>query len=146
MAFGRPDQRACDLVQRLVPRDRRKGGTAHPLVADPAEGLAEPVGVMLALRIARDLGADHARRIVVGAGAVNPADRPRIEPLHLERAGRRAIMGTDRGKRVERHVSGVALRLGRRGFAVFTTTYVADGPSATSRAAMDVGVRCVAIA
>ena len=48
--------------------------------------------MMHALGVARDLGADHARRVAVVGGAANAADGALVEDLDLERAGRRTIV------------------------------------------------------
>src|SRR5713101_6286155 len=84
-----------DAVERLVPGDRHERCDPYPLVADAAQRRLETLRVVLPLGIARDLGADHARRIGMILAAVDPSDRPRVEPLHLERAGARAIMRAD---------------------------------------------------
>ena len=58
----------------------------------------QAVGMMDALGVARDLGADHARRIDVVLGAADAADGAAVEDLDLERAGRWAVMRTSRGR------------------------------------------------
>ncbi len=102
VALGGAGQPFGDLVECRVPRDRLEGGAAHALVADPAQWLRQPVGVMLALGIARDLGADHTRRVGLAAGAVDPADAIAVDALDLERAGAGAVMRADAGQDVER--------------------------------------------
>ena len=52
--------------------------------------------MMDAVGIAGDLGADDARRVAVGLGAMDAADALAVEQLDIERAGRRAIMRTGR--------------------------------------------------
>ena len=64
---------------------------------DAAQRMHQPVGMMRALGVARDLGADHARRIGIVRGAADAADGVRVENFHLERAGRRAIVRAGRG-------------------------------------------------
>ena len=56
--------------------------------------LHQAVGMVLALGVARDLGADHAGGVVVVLGAAHAADGALVEHLDLERAGRRAIVRT----------------------------------------------------
>ena len=51
---------------------------------------------MHALGVARDLGADDARRVAVVLGAVQTADAVAAEELDIERAGRRAVVRTGR--------------------------------------------------
>ena len=53
--------------------------------------------MMHALGVARDLGADHARRVVVVRRAAHAADGVVVEHLDLERAGRRAVVRTGGG-------------------------------------------------
>src|SRR5215470_12171710 len=48
--------------------------------------------MMDALGVPRDLGADHAERVVVLLRAANAADCALVEQLDLERAGRGAIV------------------------------------------------------
>src|SRR5487761_675203 len=67
---------------------------------------------MLARGIARDLGADHTRRVALAARAVDPADALAVDALDLERAGARAIMRAHAGQDVERQDR--APRLGSR--------------------------------
>ena len=56
--------------------------------------MQQPLGMVLPLGIARDLGADHARRVVVVFGAVHASDRALVEKFDLQRTGRRAVMRT----------------------------------------------------
>ncbi len=90
-----------DLVERVVPRNRREGGTADALVADPAQRLRQPVGMVLALGIARDLGADDAVRIGLGSGSADPPDAASVDTLDLQRASARAVVRADAGQDVE---------------------------------------------
>ena len=62
-AVSRAGQLLGDLVERIVPGDRRKRRFADPFLPDPAQRLRQPCGVMLALGIAGDLGADDAARV-----------------------------------------------------------------------------------
>src|SRR6478609_5176062 len=54
--------------------------------------MQEPPGMMLALGIARNFGADHPGGVVVILCAVDPSDGAIIEKLYFKRAGRRAIV------------------------------------------------------
>src|SRR5216117_250345 len=54
----------------------------------------QPVGMVNALGIARDLGADDAGGIALQLGAAHSADRGTIDHLDIERASRRAIVRT----------------------------------------------------
>ena len=71
-ALGRVEPRG-DLVQRFVPRNPRE--LAGALRAGPAHRMQQPVGMMNALGVARDLGADDAGGIGLQLGAAHPADR-----------------------------------------------------------------------
>ncbi len=71
-ALGRIEPRG-DLVQRLVPRNPRE--LAGALRPGPAHRMQQPVGMMNALGVARDLGADDAGGIGLQLGAAHPADR-----------------------------------------------------------------------
>ena len=65
---------------------------ARALLPDPAQRMQEPLGVVLALGVARDLGADHPGGVVVVLGPAHASDGALVEKFHLERAGRRAIV------------------------------------------------------
>ena len=54
--------------------------------------MLEAIGVMHALGVARDLGADHAGGVGVVFGAANAADSVVGEDLDLKRAGRRTVV------------------------------------------------------
>ena len=84
-----------DDVERIVPGDR--GELAAALGADAPQRTREAVGMMDALGVARDLGADHAGRVGIVLGAADTADGALVEDLDLERAGRRAVVRTGRG-------------------------------------------------
>ena len=79
-----------DEIERVVPGDRRE--LARALRRPCAQRMHQPVGMMHALGIARDLGADDAGRVVVVRGAAHAADGVRVEQLDLERAGRGAVV------------------------------------------------------
>ena len=81
-----------DFVQRLVPGNPRE--LARTLRTGAAHRMEQPVGVMNALGVARDLGADHAGGIGLQLGAADPADRAAVDHLDVERAGRRTIVRT----------------------------------------------------
>ena len=86
-------ERFGDLVERIVPGDRRE--RARALRADPAQRLRQPLGVVEALGVARDLRADHARGVGVALRAPDLAQAPAVQALDLERAHRGAVVRTD---------------------------------------------------
>ena len=79
-----------DKIERRFPRDRFEGTLAFD--AGPPQRLRQPIGMMDALGIASDLGADHACRVGIIGRAVYATDGALIENLDLERASRGAIM------------------------------------------------------
>ena len=83
-----------DFVERFVPCDARE--LTGALWSGAAHRKHQSVGMMDTLGIARDLRADHARRVGLMLGAANPADRRAVDHLDVERASRRAIMRTGR--------------------------------------------------
>src|SRR6266851_6465358 len=89
LALGRIKARR-DLVQRLVPRYPLKfAGSLRP---GPAQRMHQPVRMMNALGITRDLGADDARGIALQLGAANPANGGIIDDLDIEGTSRRTIV------------------------------------------------------
>jgi hypothetical protein len=109
VALRRLGEALGDLVERVVPRDRGEGVAPPALVADPAQRHRQPVGVMLALRIAGDLGAHHPLRVGLPLSAAHPADahppgfrRGRLDELDRQRAGARAVVRADGVDGVER--------------------------------------------
>ena len=82
-------------VERVIPGNRRE--LAAAFAADAPQRLREAVGMMDALGVARDLGADHACRVGIVLGAADAADRVLVEHFDLKRAGRWAIVRTGRG-------------------------------------------------
>ncbi len=56
--------------------------------------MGQPLRMMDALGIARDLGADDARRIGLQLGTAHTADVMSIDHLDIERAGRRTVVRT----------------------------------------------------
>ena len=71
LALGRVEA-IGDLVQRLVPRNPRELPGAFR--AGAAQRMHQPIRMMDALGVARDLGADHAGGIGLQLGAAHPAD------------------------------------------------------------------------
>jgi hypothetical protein len=61
-----------DLIEGRIPRDPLE--RLRPLGANALERIQQPVGMMHALGIARDLGADDAGRIGMVLGPAHPAD------------------------------------------------------------------------
>ena len=91
LALGRIEARG-DLVERLVPGDARE--LAGALRPGAAHRIEQPLGMMDALGVARDLGADDAGRVGLLFRAADPADGAAVDHLDVERAGRRAVMRT----------------------------------------------------
>ena len=58
--------------------------------------------MMLALGVARDLGADDAGGVGLSPRPTHPADAAPVDALDLERAGARAVVRADTGDDVER--------------------------------------------
>ncbi len=75
-----------DEIERVVPGDLPERALAFR--ADALQRMLEPVLVMHALGVARDLGADDAGGVVVVLGAAHAADGALVEQFDLERAGR----------------------------------------------------------
>src|SRR6516225_4552862 len=88
-------ERFRDTVERLVPRNALPALAAFWSVAQQRVGQA--VRVMHPLGVAGDLLADHAGGIRVAPRAAHAADRAGVENLHIERAGTRTVVRTDRG-------------------------------------------------
>ncbi len=63
-----------------------------PLATDAPQWDFKAVGMMHALGVAGDLGADHAGRVGIIFRAAHAADGVVAENLDFERAGRRAIV------------------------------------------------------
>ena len=95
MRLLRADERFGDDVESIFPAHR--GELAAALGAGAPQRTREAVGMMDALGVARDLGADHAGRIGVVLGAADTADGALAKNLDLERAGRWAVVRTSRG-------------------------------------------------
>jgi hypothetical protein len=85
-----------DQIKRIVPGNRCELSAAF--CAGAAERMHKPIGMMYALGVTRDLGADDAGGIGIVLGAANAADDVIGENLHLKRTCRRTIVRTDRGK------------------------------------------------
>ena len=106
-----------DLVERFVPRNPRE--LPRALRPRPAHRIHQPIGVMNALGIARDLGADDAGGIGLQLGAAHPADAAAFEHLDVQRARRRAVVRTggmpdiDLGVLVHTPIGNIKIR-GRR--------------------------------
>src|SRR6202000_3284256 len=67
---------------------------ARPLRTDAELRVHQPVRMMDALGIARDLGADHTGGIGLEFGTAHPADGLAVDHFDIERAGRRAVVRT----------------------------------------------------
>ena len=81
-------------VERIVPGDGLEA-RAPALLADPAQWRRQAVRMVDALGVAGDLAADDAGRVRVVAGAADAADGLLVQAFHRERAGGRAVVGTD---------------------------------------------------
>ena len=86
--------RLCRLGHRIVPGNA--GEFARALRPLALQRMEQPLGMVNALGIAPDFFADDAESIAVLLGAAHPANGAVIEQLHLQRAGRGAIMGAHR--------------------------------------------------
>ena len=86
-------ERFGDLVQRIVPGDRRK--RARAFRANPAQRLEQPVGVVKTLGVTRDFGADHAGGVRIALRALDLTQAPAVQLFHVERTNRRAVVRTD---------------------------------------------------
>ena len=89
-----PEEGLGDLVQGVVPGNRRERAIAFG--AGPAHRPAQPVRVMHALGVAGNLLADDPGGVGQFLVAPDPADARRRQPLHLQRAGARAIVRAGR--------------------------------------------------
>ena len=92
--FLRRDHLLGDEVERGLPT--RLLPDALALRPGAHQRFRQAVGMVDALGVAGDLGADDAGRVAVVAGAVDAADAAVAEQLDVERAGRRAVVGTGR--------------------------------------------------
>ncbi len=90
------EERLGDALQRLVPADRLELSGA--LRAAAQQGPAEARGMVVALGVAGDLGADHAGGIGVGGAAAHLAQMRAVALLDLERTRARTIMRADAGR------------------------------------------------
>jgi hypothetical protein len=108
------EERLGDPVQRLVPAD--PGEVPRALGARAHQRVREPVGVVEALAVAGDLGADHARRVGDALAAPDLAEAAVGQPLDLQRADRRAVVGADGGAELA-HRPMMGSRVRRRNLA-----------------------------
>ena len=93
-------KRVRDNVECVVPGDWRKFPAAFG--AGAPQRLFEPIGMMDALGVAGDLGADHACRIKIVFRTAHAADRAAVEHFHFKRAGGRAIVRARGGADLDR--------------------------------------------
>ena len=118
ISLRRAKKRLGDLVERLVPADRRE--VARALGADPPQRPRQPVGMMEALGVAPDLGADHAGGIGIALGAAHLAEAAAIarmvdDALDLERADAGTVVWADGDVRVAGHLAPFFRAPGRAG-------------------------------
>ena len=99
--LSRTDEGIGDEVQRIVPADGAE--LAGALLAGALQRLRETPRMVHALGVACDLGADHARGVVVLPRPSDGADPVQCQPLDLERTGRRAVVGAGSGNEFARH-------------------------------------------
>ena len=99
--LGGADEGVGHDIERVVPADGAE--RARPLLAGALKRLREPARMVHPLGVARDLGADHARGVIVLPRPPDGADPARREPLDLERAGGRAVVGAGGGNEFARH-------------------------------------------
>jgi hypothetical protein len=87
------EELASDNVERLVPGNALE--LPRSLRARALHRIEQPLRMMDALRIARHLRADHARRVAVGLRPVHTPDRLAVDHLDVEGAGGGAIVRAD---------------------------------------------------
>ena len=88
-------QRLRGDVEGVIPRHRHE--LAAALGALAAQRSQQAILVVQPLGVAGDLGADHARGVVVVSRTANPADPAVGEKLDFERAGGWAVVRARRG-------------------------------------------------
>src|SRR4029453_2668134 len=88
------DELFRDQIECVVPGDFLE--LARPFFSLAPQGMQEPLRMMLALGVTRDLRADHSRGVVVVFRAMHAPDRALGEQFDLERAGRWTIVRTGR--------------------------------------------------
>src|SRR5215472_7288113 len=110
--LGRAGQLFGDLAESLVPGDRHECGNADALFTDPPQRMGQALGMMLALGISGDLGADDASCVSLCRSTAHPPDPPAVDALDFERAGARAIVRTNAGDDVERQSQAPAVQSG----------------------------------
>src|SRR5262249_17074987 len=128
------------LVERRVPGDRSETIPAAALLANPPQRHREPLGMVLALGVAGDLGADDALRIGLPLGAAHPADAVVVNPLDLKRAAAWAIVRADAVGDVERQA--VLRRAFCRENISCRMGYAKQSPSNRRTAGVIDGLRC----
>src|SRR5262245_59791629 len=83
-----------DQIECVVPADFLE--LARPFFSLAPQGMQEPMRMMLAFGVTRDLRADHSRGVVVVFRAMHAPDRALVEQFDFERAGRWTIVWTGR--------------------------------------------------
>ena len=116
MTLHGPGKFFCNLVERLVPANRLKGVETHALFAASYKRLPEPIGMVNTLPVPRDLGANHAGRVIVIAGPDHAPDGFRIEQFDFQRTGAGTIVRAGRMR-----VAGVDFSAHERHFARLET-------------------------
>ena len=92
-SLGR-QQRLGRYVECVVPTHALE--LAGPLRALAAQGMEQAVGMVHTLRVARDLGADHAIRVSVGLCTSDTPNPAIVEQLDFESACRGTVVRTNR--------------------------------------------------
>ena len=83
-----------DKIKRCVPRDLFE--LAGPFRAPSPQWMQQPLRMVLPLCITCDLGANDTRGVIVIRGTMHTSNCALVDQFDLERARRRAIMGTGR--------------------------------------------------
>src|SRR4029078_3577102 len=77
-------------IERIIPRYALE--LSRTFCTGPAQRVQQALGMMFPFGVARDLGADHARCVVVVFCAVHAPDRALVENFDVQRTGRWAIV------------------------------------------------------
>jgi hypothetical protein len=98
-ASGVPRYAFGDEIERLIPRDAFE--LTRALRSHTLQRIKQTLGMMDALGVTGDLRADDASRIGLVLRAANAPDALALDDLHIQRAGRGAIMRADGGAAVD---------------------------------------------
>ncbi len=81
-----------NVVQRLAPTDRSIRRDTDAFFAGSPEWSKQAIRMMHAFGIPRHLGANHARRVRIPLGPVDPANGVFVNAFDLQRTGTRTVM------------------------------------------------------